>query len=113
MKNLLLIISILILSNGYSQKENKNTEIKIVTSAECGTCKKTLEEKLTYSKGIRYAELDVTTKIMTVGYSSKKTTPDKIRSIISETGYDADNVSANPSTQQSLPSCCQPGGMNK
>lgn len=113
MKNILMMIAILFIGNGFAQEEKKTAEIVIATSAECGTCKKTLEDKLNYTKGIRYAELDVATKKITVSYSSKKITADEIRKIISETGYDADDVPANVSSQNALPACCQPGGMGK
>lgn len=114
MKNrLMVLIAILFIGNGFAQ-ENKNTsEVIILTSAECGKCKKTLEEKLNYTKGIRFAELDVNTKKLTVSYFEKKINADEIRKIISEAGYDADDVPANPKSQTALPLCCQPGGMNK
>lgn len=113
MKNTLLIIALLFIGNGFAQENKKTAEIVIMTSAECGTCKKVLEEKLNYTKGIRFAELDVATKKLTVAYSTKKISADEIRKIISETGYDADDVPANVGSQQSLPTCCQPGGMGK
>lgn len=113
MKNILIAIAILFVGNGFAQESKKTSEIVILTSAECGTCKKILEEKLNYTKGIRYAELDVASKKLTVSYSTKKIDAEGIRKIISETGYDADDVPANPKSQNALPSCCQPGGMSK
>lgn len=113
MKNTLLIITLLFIGSGFAQENKKTAEIVIMTSAECGTCKKVLEGKLNYIKGIRFAELDVATKKLTVSYSTKKISADEIRKIISETGYDADDVPANASSQNALPACCQPGGMRK
>jgi mercuric ion binding protein len=114
MKNILTtIISILFFGNGFTQETKKTQEIVIQTSAECGTCKKILEEKLNYTKGIRFAELDVDTKKLTVSYSEKKINAEDIRKLITETGYDADDVRANPKSQNNLPVCCQPGGMKK
>lgn len=111
MKHFMLIFTLLLASNLWAQKEPKKAEVVIMTSAECGTCKKTLEDKLNYVKGVRYAELDVDTKKLTVGYSPKKISVDKIKEIISHLGYDADDVPANPSSQEALPTCCKPGGM--
>lgn len=112
MKNLIFIlIALLSTGNGFSQEDKKVAEIVIQTSAECGKCKKLLEETLNYTKGVRYSELDIASKKLTVSYSPKKITADQIRTIISEKGYDADNVPANPSSQNQLPKCCQPGGM--
>lgn len=82
------------------------------TSAECQLCKQTIEEKLNYTKGVRFAELNIHTHELTVGYSSKKIDESKIKKIVSELGYDIDEVKANPKSQDALPKCCKPGGMN-
>ena len=113
MKNLIVLVALLLSGSAFSQKAPAAAEIKVVTSAECGTCKKILEDKLNYTKGVRFAELDVESKVLKVSYATKKTNPDEIRKVISEIGYDADEVNANPSSQQQLPKCCQPGGMKK
>ena len=52
-------------------------------------------------------------KKVTVGYNPKKISLDEIRKIISETGYDADDLKANPKSVEKLPACCKPGGMKK
>ena len=113
MKNVLVMFALLFIGNGFAQEEKKTQTIEIATSAECGTCKKTLEDKLNYTKGIRYAELDVATKKLTVSYATKKISAGEIRKLISDTGYDADTVPANATSQKALPTCCQPGGMSK
>ncbi len=92
-------------------QEVKTSVIK--TSSECGSCKKRIEEKLNYTKGVKFAELDVPSKNLTVKYSTKKITLDEIKTILSELGYDADEVKAVPEAVKKLPACCQPGGMKK
>jgi len=86
-------------------------EAKIKTSAECGSCKERIEDKLNYVGGVRFAELDLETRMLTVKFSPKKISLEELRSIISELGYDADDVKANPEAVEKLPSCCKPGGM--
>lgn len=93
------------------KKQEKKQEVVIVTSAECGTCKKIMEEKLNYTKGILFADLDVPTQKLTVKFKTKNISADQIRTIISELGYDADDVKAVPEKVLELPKCCQPGGM--
>lgn len=88
-------------------------EVKINTSAECASCKERLEGKLNYTSGIKFAELDVPSKVLTVKYTRKKISLDEIRKIISELGYDADDVKANPEALKKLPACCKPQGMSK
>jgi len=107
MKPLILIVSILFSAQVYSQ------EVKIHTSAECGQCKERLETKLNYTKGIKYAELDLATQDVVIGYNAKKITLEEIKQIIAETGYDADEVKAKQEAVNELPMCCRPGGMKK
>ena len=89
----------------------KSQTVVIKTSAECGDCKERIESKLNYTKGIVFAELDIPSKELTVKFKTSKITLDEIKKIISEIGYDADDVKANAEKQKELPMCCQPGGM--
>ena len=67
-------------------KLNAQTDtVAIQTSAVCETCKKTLEHDLSFEKGVKKAELDLDTKVMTVIYNSEKTTAEKIIRAISPT----------------------------
>ena len=90
------------------QPAGKTVVIKIKTSAECDMCKKRIEKEVSLMKGVKKAELDLTTKVLTVEYNPKKTSPEKIRQRISEIGYDADEVKANNRATKELPHCCQP-----
>lgn len=107
MKYLVVIIALVF---GFNVSAQESGEAKIQTSAECGSCKTRIEDKLNYTKGIKFAELDLTTKVLEVKYSPKKITLAEIKTILSETGYDADEVKANPAAVESLPACCKPGG---
>lgn len=96
-------------ANGQSTKKT----ISIQTNAECGQCKDRIEGDLNYRKGIIYSELNLENKVLEVKFNSKKITEQEIKQIISEIGYDADEVKANKKSQSELPACCQPGGMGK
>lgn len=103
-----LIVLSLLLFTTVAKAQNVNTaEIKIKTSAICETCKKTIEQSLAFEKGIKQSDLDISTKIVTVTYNPNKTTPEKIRLAISNTGYDADEVKANPKAYKKLEACCK------
>jgi mercuric ion binding protein len=112
MRNLFLILTI-VLGSMMSMAQSKSKVVEIQTSAECGTCKDKIESTLNYTAGIKFAELNLLTKKVKVKYIPSKISIEKIRHIISETGYDADKVKANPESVQKLPKCCQPGGMKK
>lgn len=114
MKNLLLLnLFVLISVFGFSQKAEKFKTIIIQTSAECGDCKARLEEKLNYTSGIKFTELDLESKKLTVKFATSKITEAQIKLIINEIGYDADDQKANKEAVQKLPLCCQPGGMKQ
>lgn len=122
MKNVILILlAIFTIGTVNAQNETAkgSSEVKpakiqtvvIKTSAECGQCKDRIENKLNYTKGISFADLNYETKELTVKFKTEKITLDEIRKIVSELGYDADDVKANPTAQKALPACCQPNGM--
>lgn len=109
MKKTLLI---LVLSIGaFSFVQNKIEEVTIKTSSECNKCKERIEEKLNYTKGVTYVNLDVVTKLLNVKFKPEKITLVKIKEIISNLGYDADDIKANAENQNKLPKCCKPNGM--
>lgn len=110
-KIVLVIITILIGTQLFGQDNPKVQTIQIATSAECGQCKKILEDKLNYTKGVKYAELDVKSKTLTVSYQTKQLSAQNVKLLVSDIGYDADDLPANSKSQRELPKCCQPGGM--
>jgi mercuric ion binding protein len=107
---LVAVMSFLTLS-AQDQPKAKSQTVVIKTTAECRDCKERIESKLNYTKGIIFAELDIPTKQLTVKFKTSKITLDEIKKIISEIGYDANDVKANAEKQKELPKCCQPGGM--
>ncbi len=108
----ILIICIAFL--GFSFKQDVKPQlVTIKTSAECGECKERIESKLNYTKGIVFSELDFKTQVLTVKFKPTKVTLEQIKQIVSDLGYDADDVKANVDAQKALPLCCQPHGMSK
>lgn len=113
MKTTLLVLVILLSTSCAIFKGGEKETIVIDTNAECGMCKDRIEGELNYVKGIVFAELDVSSKMLTVKYKKEKITADEIRKKVSEIGYNADDVKADTEAQSQLPACCQPGGMGK
>jgi cation transport ATPase len=93
----------------FSQKRPLDT-LYIKTSALCQDCKQRIESTLNYQKGVKYAELDLETKIATVIFKRKKNNASALRQALSKVGYDADELKADPNAVLLLPKCCQPGG---
>ncbi len=108
MKKIVSVLTLIMLLSGIVMATPpKSAEIKIKTSAKCGMCKKRIEKDLGDSKGIINSNLDLKDKVITVTYNPKKTSPEKIKGIISKTGYDADEVMADATAHDNLPGCCQ------
>lgn len=113
MKSSLLLLALLFVSSlGFSQKTSGKTEtVVIATSAECDECKERIEGSLNYTKGVKFAELDVASRKLTVKFKNDVITLAEIKKQISLLGYNADDVSADPTAFEKLPACCKPNGM--
>lgn len=106
--NIQLIITAFCLffaSQSFGQSSAYKLDIK--TSAQCGTCKKTIETGLNATEGVKYAVLDDETKVLTVKFNSEKLTPEQIRRIVTMLGYDADDMPADAAAYEALDACCK------
>ena len=101
-------ILIIILSMGLSAAEKSKSEtVTIQTSAICGSCKARLERALKATEGVEEAILNLNNKKIKIKYDPSKTNPYKLRVVIANTGYDADEVKKNEESFKKLPECCQ------
>lgn len=92
------------------EKSKKTETVEIQTSAVCGMCKDRIETALFGVKGVKSASLDMATKVVTVKYKPAEVSADELRASISQTGYDADSVPADPQAYEKLHACCKKGG---
>jgi len=90
--------------------KNKGATVSIKTSAVCESCKKRIEKAVLAVEGVEKASLNLGNKEIKVKYDPAKTSPEKIRSAVSGTGYDADDVKKNEQAYTKLPHCCQKTG---
>ena len=109
MKRLILIILICFTNRAVGQINNKKIEtVKFQTSAVCGMCEDLIVYKnLAFEKGVKYAEIDVKTGVLTVNYRKDKTSVTHLRSLISSLGYYADSVKADSLAYDNLHFCCK------
>ncbi len=107
MKKTGIFLWAMLLSLSLHATDGKFGIIEIRTSAQCDMCKERIEEALAFEKGVKKAELDVDSQIVTVTYKKDKTNPEKIRKAISRVGYDADDVPADPKAYAKLDACCK------
>lgn len=116
-KHVLIVILIALMAGpvGFAQDEIQENEksvkvVKFQTSAQCDQCKERLEKNMAFEKGVKFVELDLETKKITIKYRTDKTDEEKLKKAISKIGYDADDVEADPKAYAKLPACCQKGG---
>jgi copper chaperone CopZ len=102
-----LFIVLFVFTANAQDTKPKNQIIDIQTSAVCGECKERLENKLNYTKGVVFAELDLDTKIITVKFKTKTISDYQIHQIISNTGYHAGEMPRNETAFNKLPLCCR------
>lgn len=88
-------------------QDGKEAKAQIKTSAVCKMCKATIEKYLAYEKGVKSANLDVPSKVVTVTYNPKKTDLTKIKQAINKSGYDADELPADAKAYEGLEECCK------
>lgn len=109
MKKVIILLLLAFIAQGATAQELKKVEeVKIQTSAKCADCEERIEGALNYLKGVKFAELDNETKIVTVRYLTKKVNLEKIKAEIAAAGYDADDVKALEAAVDKLPTCCKP-----
>jgi copper chaperone CopZ len=105
---LLLIVPLLSISASTALEE---VIIKIGSHCDhfdqCETGKSRLEKELMLTSGVKAVTIDSKTMMATIKYNPKRTKPEKIRQVISEAGYDADDIKANPKGERKLDDCCQ------
>ena len=81
MKRLILIVLICITNQAFGQINNKKIETaKIQTSAICVMCEDLIvHQNLAFEKGVKYAEMDLKTGVLTVNYRKDKTSLSNLR----------------------------------
>jgi len=107
MKKMIIFAFIAIFSLSAWAQNAKTKSVVIQTNGVSGMCKQKMEQNVPYFKGVTDFSYDEATSKVTVVYNPSKTTPDEIRQAISQLGYDADNVKADPKAREKLPACCK------
>lgn len=111
----LIMASVMFSFGGILSNETINTSTEILHNetetfkvyGNCGMCKNRIESSLKDVDGIKKAEWNVKTKMMTVTFDPHKITLEKIKETIASVGHDTDDVKADNKVYNGLPGCCQ------
>ena len=92
----------LLVFNSYAQGKTRKTSATIKSTVECELCKMNIEKNLSKVKGVRKVNANYQQHQIEVVYNSRKISLAEIKKIISDLGYDADEVPANNRMNQLL-----------
>jgi len=109
MKHIILNIAIMLMftffqTTLFAQSSTFKTDT-ITVSGNCGQCKERIEDAA-YIKGVKHAEWNKTSKVLTVIYNSSKTSIDKVELAVSKAGHDTRDHKASDKSYKQLPECC-------
>ena len=99
---ILLIVLLTFLSISVFAHE-KTDSVKVY--GNCGMCKKRIEAAVK-TEGVKSADWNVETKMLTITYDTQKTSMDDIQKMISKVGHDTEKYSADVEVYNKLPGCC-------
>jgi periplasmic mercuric ion binding protein len=109
MKKLLFsLFSICLLSIASFAQTKAVQTVKLSTpTVQCESCKKRVETYLKRYDGIMSINVNVKKKETTVKYLTDRINEEEVKTAISNAGYDANDVPANPDSYKRLPACCK------
>jgi mercuric ion binding protein len=109
MKYYMSILALILLTsiNTANAQNEKTKTISFITTAICEDCKERIEEKLNYTKGVIFAELNLENKMLTVKYKTALITEQQIKEILAGIGYSSDTVVRDKNAYLALPKCCR------
>jgi mercuric ion binding protein len=93
-------------SSGFDPSVTANSNVTFKIWGNCEMCKETIEGSLKV-EGIKAADWNKNTKMMTVAFDSTKITLDQIGKNIAAVGYDTEKYRGDDKAYAGLPECCQ------
>jgi len=108
MKNLIILamfVSGLFFSNTALAQKSKTEKVTFKVFGNCTQCKERIELACD-QKGIKMAEWNIDSKVMTVVYNPAKVSLEKIHEYIAAVGHDTELKKADDKVYKQLPDCC-------
>jgi periplasmic mercuric ion binding protein len=82
-------------------------KVTFKSTVVCSMCKDNIVKYMAYEKGVKDISVDLKEKTVTIVYNPKKTTVEKLKVALTKSGYDADELKADPKAFDKLPECCK------
>ncbi len=84
--------------------QEKNEKIKVY--GKCEMCQNRIEKTVKGIDGVKTANWNIDTKMLSVTFDSKKTSDEAIEKAVASVGHDTDKFRADDKTYEALPPCC-------
>jgi mercuric ion binding protein len=113
MKKGFILLAFLVGITKFSIAQTKSESVTIKTAIYCDHCKKCescggrLETALYKEAGVRKVFIDAKAETIYVAFNSKKTSLKTIKTMITQNGYDADEMKAEAVAYEKLDDCCK------
>lgn len=104
---LLTLMGICIGFISFSQQKATSKAVISTPTVRCEMCKDKIEKYLGRQYGINTVKVDYKKKTTTVTWIKDRTNIEEIKASIANTGYDADDVTAEEGAYKRLPACCK------
>ena len=107
MKKIVLILLALPLGIFAQEKKKKITKTQFIVHGNCEQCEKRIEKASITIKGVKSADWDIPSNVISLIYDSNKVDLETIHSKIAEKGHDTKKAQAKEEDYEKLPQCCQ------
>ena len=112
---LTISLGFMVLSGSCAQKSGASggnelavkTDISCDHCKACDSCEPRIVNALKATPGVKSASLRLEDETVLVDYDPAKIDANKIRQVIASTGFDADDVKADPAGYDALEDCCK------
>ena len=102
----LYLICFLTASLTISAQNKKNKKTSFEVSGNCEICKKRIEKAALSKKGVKYADWDISSNLISIIYNSNRVSLSHIQDAIALVGHDTPMYKALDSVYNELPMCC-------
>lgn len=105
--NYIIIVAAMATTVPAMAQQSKLDTAQFEVSGVCTMCKKRIEDAAMYQKGVKAAEWNASTGMMTIIYRPDKTEEAALHEAIANSGHSTDRVQAPKDKYNELPECCR------
>lgn len=106
MKNISKALVLFLAIIGLAFTGNKKEIVTFKVFANCDMCKQRIEQAMDV-KGVRYAEYNLETQMLTAHINPKQITVAQLHALVHAVGHDTETGKAAESAYAQLPGCCK------